>query len=134
VEDGSQDRGGQFGIKQGRKAVVESLGSPANQEAISGGLAHFSSLPFVSIDGDEAVVTSYLQILTPMKGEPVEVPNYGTSTGFRVHRVVTNRWELVRTPEGWKFKHRTIRLCDGSEPARQILRRALEPSIAAAKK
>jgi len=24
------------------------------------------------------------------------------------------RWELVRTPEGWKFKHRTLRQLDGS--------------------
>ena len=36
--------------------------------AIAGGLAHFTGLPYVTIDGDDAVVVSYLQIL---QGNPV---------------------------------------------------------------
>ena len=100
--------------------------SPAHQAAIAGGLAHFTGLPYVAIDGDTAIVISYLQILVPQtQGDPVEVPNHGASKGFRVHRVVANRWELVRTPDGWKFKHRALRLLDGSEPARKILPGAL---------
>jgi hypothetical protein len=39
--------------------------------------------------------------------------------------VVTNRWELRRTASGWKIKRRSIRLVDGSEPSRDILRGAL---------
>ena len=31
------------------------------------------------------------------EGDPVEVPNHGSSKGFRVHRMTANRWELVRT-------------------------------------
>jgi len=78
------------------------------------------------LDGDEAVVTSYLQILAPHpSAEPIEVPNHGVSKGFRIHRVAANRWELVRTPAGWKIKRRTLRPLDGSQEARQILRRAL---------
>ena len=34
--------------------------------------------------------------------------------------MVTNRWDLVRTPAGLKIKRRTLRLVDGSEPARQL--------------
>jgi hypothetical protein len=72
------------------------------------------------------VVVSYLQILTPKKsGEIVEVPNHGRSRGYHIHRVVTNRWDLVRTPSGWKIKRRTLRLVDGSAPARDVLRGAL---------
>ena len=57
---------------------------------------------------------SYLQILTPKKsGEEIEVPNHGTSRGYHIHRVVTNRWDLVRTSSGWKIKRRTLRLVDG---------------------
>jgi hypothetical protein len=41
--------------------------------------------------------------------------------------VVANRWDLVRTPAGWKIKRRTLRLIDGSEPAREILG-AVEPA------
>ena len=54
-----------------------------------------------TIDGDNAVVISYLQILTPNKsGDEVEVPNHGASRGYHIHRVVTNRWELKRTADG----------------------------------
>ena len=100
--------------------------TPAHQAAIAGGLAHFSGLPHVAISGDSAVVTSYLQIIVPqMQGSPVEVPNHGSSKGFRIHRMNANRWDLVRTPQGWKIKHRTLRQLDGSEPARAILRQAI---------
>ena len=100
--------------------------SPNTRLRSRGGLAHFTGLPHVAIDGDAAVVTSYLQILVPQtQGDPVEVPNHGSSQGFRVHRMTANRWELVRTPQGWKIKHRTLRPLDGSEPARTILRRAI---------
>lgn len=72
------------------------------------------------------MVTSYLLILTPNQaGAAVEVPNYGASRGYHIHRVVTNRWELVRTAAGWKIKRRSIRLVDGTEPSREILRGAL---------
>jgi hypothetical protein len=71
-------------------------------------------------------VISYLQILVPQtEGNPVDVPNHGSGKGFRVHRMTANRWALVRTDEGWKIKHRTLRQLDGTEPARKILREAL---------
>ena len=93
---------------------------------VAGGIAHFTGLPHITLHGDTAVVTSYLQILTPKKtGEPVEVPNHGASRGYHIHRVVTNRWDLVRTAGGWKIKRRTLRLVDGTEPSRELLRGAL---------
>ena len=71
-------------------------------------------------------MTSYLQIVVPQReGDPVEVPNHGRSRGFRIHRMTANRWELVRTAQGWKIKHRRLRQLDGSEPARDILRKAI---------
>ena len=84
--------------------------TPAHQAAIAGGLAHFAGLPRIELDGDRAVVTSYLQILTPHPtAEPHEVPNHGVSKGFRIHRVAANRWELERTAAGWKIRRRTVR-------------------------
>jgi SnoaL-like domain len=127
AEDGVFDRGESLSGGKGNKEIAAGMKSPGHQAAIAGGLAHFAGLPHIVVDGDEAVVTSYLQILTPQKtGEAVEVPNHGASRGFRIHRVAANRWELVRTAQGWKIKRRTLRPLDGSEPARQILRRALE--------
>jgi hypothetical protein len=126
VEDGEFDRGAGLSSPRGRDALASQVRSPAHQAAIAGGLAHFTGLPYVEIDGDTAIVISYLQILTPQtQGEAVEVPNHGSSKGFRIHRVAANKWELVRTAEGWKFKRRTLRPLDGSEPARELLRHAL---------
>ena len=126
AEDGVFDRGPDLSGATGNKAIAASLKSDGHQAAIAGGIAHFTGLPHIVLDGDTAVVTSYLQILTPRKsGEPVEVPNHGASRGYHIHRVVTNRWEFARTPSGWKIKRRTLRLVDGTEPAREILRGAL---------
>lgn len=125
-EDGVFDRGPGLTGATGNKTIAAMLQSPEHRAAIAGGLAHFTGLPHVTIDGDTAVVISYLQILTPnQSGEPVAVPNHGTSRGYHIHRVVTNRWDLVRTASGWKIKRRTLRLVDGSEPSRELLRGAL---------
>jgi hypothetical protein len=126
TEDGVFDRGPDLSGATGNKAIAASLLSEGHQAAIAGGLAHFTGLPHITLDGDTAVVTSYLQILTPRKsGDQVEVPNHGTSRGYHIHRVVTNRWDLVRTASGWKIKRRTLRLVDGSQPSRDILRSAI---------
>jgi hypothetical protein len=126
TEDGVFDRGPDLSGATGNKAIAASLLSEGHQAAIAGGLAHFTGLPHIALDGDTAVVTSYLQILTPRKsGDQVEVPNHGASRGYHIHRVVTNRWDLVRTASGWKIKRRTLRLVDGSQPSRDILRSAI---------
>src|SRR6266700_2818149 len=126
VEDGAFDRGEGLSSPRGRDAIANQVLAPEHQAAIERGLAHFTGLPHVAIDGDTAVVTSYLQILVPQtQGDPVAVPNHGSSRGFRVHRTTANRWELVRTAQGWKIKRRTLRQLDGSEPARKILQGAL---------
>src|SRR5882757_11328369 len=87
---------------------VTTARSPSS--SIAGGLAHFAGLPRIELDGDRAVVTSYLQILTPHPTAALhEVPNHGVSKGFRIHRVAANRWELERTAAGWKIRRRTVR-------------------------
>ncbi len=129
TEDGVFDRGPNLSGATGNKAIAASLRSDGHQAAIAGGLAHFAGLPHIALDGDTAVVTSYLQILTPKNsGDMVEVPNHGASRGYHIHRVVTNRWELVRTMAGWKIKRRSLRLVDGSEPSRELLRGAFAAS------
>jgi hypothetical protein len=125
LDDGVIDLGGGKAAN-GKEAVAAMVREQGHRAAIAGGLAHFAGLPHIAISGDEAVVTSYLQILTPHPtAEPVEVPNHGVSKGFHIHRVGANRWELKRTRAGWKIKRRTLRPLDGSEPARELLRRAL---------
>jgi SnoaL-like domain len=126
VDDGEFDRGANLSSPRGRDMIAQQVKSPEHQAAIAGGLAHFTGLPHVAIDGDTAVVTSYLQIIVPQsEGNPVEVPNHGSSRGFRIHRMTANRWQLVRTSDGWKIKQRTLRQLDGSPAARDILQQAI---------
>jgi hypothetical protein len=81
----------------------------------------------VRVTGDTAVAITCLQILVPDRVGPVfDVPSHGSSRGFHVHRVSANRGEFVRTAEGRKIARRTLRPLDGSAPARDLLRSALE--------
>jgi hypothetical protein len=128
TEDGVFDRGAEFPRPTGRAAIAGGSANPEHHRAIEEGIAHFAGLPYVRITGDTAFAISYLQILVPDRvGPPFDVPNHGSSRGFHVHRVSANRWEFVRTDEGWKIQRRTLRPLDGTEPAREILASALEP-------
>jgi hypothetical protein len=132
VDDGVMDLGAYS--EKGRDAIAAVVKRPEHQAAIKNGICHFAGLPHIQVKGDTAIVTSYLQILVPQtQGEPVAVPNRGSSKGFRAHRVGANRWDLVRTKDGWKIKHRVSRPLDGSEPARQLLRQGLEDMLAKAR-
>jgi hypothetical protein len=127
TEDGTFDRGAEFG---GPTVHAADAGGSANLEhrrAIEQGLAHFAGLPYVQVAGDTAFAITYLQILVPDRvGPEFTVPNHGSSRGFHVHRVSANRWEFVRTKQGWKIKSRVLRALDGTPSAREILRGALE--------
>ena len=128
TEDGVFDRGAEFARPAGTAAIAGGSSTPEHHRAIEQGIAHFAGLPYVRITGDTALAISYLQILVPDRVGPIfDVPNHGASRGFHVHRVSANRWEFVRTEEGWKIKHRTLRPLDGTAPAREILSSALEP-------
>jgi SnoaL-like protein len=128
TDDGVLDLGGDK-TAAGNEAIAAMPQRPAHQAAIRAGLAHFAGLPHVTIDGDRAVATSYLQIIAPHpSAEPIEVPAHGASKGYRIHRVGANRWELVRTVDGWKIKRRTYRSLDGNDEALDILRQALMPA------
>jgi hypothetical protein len=123
--DGVFDR--EIAVNSGRAAIAREVLAPTHQAAIDGGIAHFAGLPHVVIDGDTAVVTSYLQIIVPdAAGATVEISGHGASTGFRLHRVSANRWELVRGAHGWQIKRRTLRPI-GTAAARQLLRQGIEP-------
>jgi hypothetical protein len=113
---------------EGSKAISEIVTRPEHGAAIAGGLAHFAGLPHIVLDGDRAVVTSYLQILAPHPtADTIEVPGHGASKGYRVHRVGSNRWELKRTEQGWKIARRTYRTLDGTDAALDLLRPAVAP-------
>jgi len=127
VADGEMDLGGGKGAR-GNDTIGALVKTPEHQAAIAGGLCHFAGLPRVEIDGDSAVAISYLQIITPdREAAPREVSGHGSTTGFRIHRVGANRWELKRGQDGWKVVRRTLRPLDGTDDARALLRKAIAP-------
>ena len=127
VADGEMDLGGGKGAR-GNDTIGALVKTLEHQAAIAGGLCHFAGLPRVEIDGDSAVAISYLQIITPdRQAAPREVSGHGSTTGFRIHRVGANRWELKRGKDGWKVVRRTLRPLDGTDDARSLLRKAIAP-------
>lgn len=127
TDDGVFDRGALFARPTGGAAIGAVSSSTEHHRAIEQGIAHFAGLPYVRVTGDTAFAISYIQILVPDRVGPMfEVPNHGSSQGFHIHRVAANRWEFVRTEDGWKIRRRTLRSLDGDPAAREILRGALE--------
>lgn len=104
--------------------MLDVLSSPGFEEALAQGICHFSSPPYIEIDGDRAVATCYLQILAAAgDAKPFDLAAHGSSKGFRVWRIAVNRWEFARMSAGWRFTRRTIRALD--QPAsRAVLREA----------
>jgi len=66
-----------------------------------------------------------LSAVLDKQGEPREMANHGFSNGYRIHRVVVNRWELERHQGKWKIRSRTLLPVDGTEAPRQLLTRGL---------
>lgn len=127
TEDATFDRGEALHGALGIEKIVAFAQSPAHKAAIAGGLAHFNSPPMVELHGDTAYATNYIMLIFPdATGDERELPNHGLSTGFRVHRVVANRWMLVREDGRWWIKARSVSPLDGTEPALKILARGAE--------
>jgi hypothetical protein len=129
TEDGEFDRGAGLSGAKGKGAMGSGLATPGFREAMRQGIAHFSGLPHIELYGDKATVTSYLQIVTPNPhGEPVEISSHGSSKGFRIHRMTVNRWDLVRTEDGWRIARRRLRLLDTTDDGRALLRELTAPA------
>jgi len=123
--DASIDLGGGK-AKTGNAEIAAVVKTPEHQAAIAGGLCHFAGLPRVQLNGDTAVAISYLQVLTPNReAKPVALSGHGLSSGYRIHRLGANRWDLQRTADGWKVTRRAYRMLDGTDDAPEMLRQAI---------
>lgn len=107
AEDGSYDFGGDPLVG------AEKVGALVNIEPhihyVAAGCAHVLSMPHVAVDGDKAVATGYSRVYL----------NQGDH--WRVERASANRWELVRTADGWRVQNRVNRLLNGQAEARNLL-------------
>lgn len=96
----------------GRAAIAGMLRGTAHQSMVPG-CAHVNGPSVVHLAGDEAVVVGYSRV-------------YRTDAdGPRLMRLAANRWELVRTPEGWRAERRVNRRL-GSAESLEVLRGALD--------
>jgi len=110
AEQGSYDFGGDPLV--GRDAVAALVDLDSHRAYVGAGSAHALTLPRVTVRGDRAVAVNYSQVFVK------------DGTGWRADRTSANRWDLVRTPDGWKVERRTNRLLDGSPAARELLQAA----------
>ena len=133
LEEGVFDRGPGLEGAEGVDAIAAFILKPAHEEAIRGGLAHFAGLPLIDLRGDNAIVTSYLLVLhLDHQGASRELPNHGSSSGYRIHRAVVNRWELEHHDSRWKIRRRTLLPVDGSDAPRELLSHGLTDVLNAA--
>ena len=108
TEDGVYEVGG-LGIYEGRPGLKAMIDGPFHQGVVGGGSAHVGSLPYVIIDGDEAVATNYARLYAHKDG------------AFAPVRIVASRWLFKRCETGWLIERRINRLLDGSDTSRALL-------------
>ena len=94
---------------KGKPAIAALIDGDIHRALMADGCAHLLGPIAIELDGDRAVAC----------GHSVVFRN-GT-TGFEVWRVSANRWELVRTDDGWRVERRLNAPLDGSEAARALL-------------
>ena len=107
--DGSYDFGG--APLAGRDAVAGLVEIDTHKAYVAAGSAHALTSPRIAVDGDRAVAVNCSQVFVK------------DGAGWRADRTSANRWDLVRTAEGWRVARRVNRLLDGSQPARDLYRR-----------
>jgi len=109
VEDGSYAVGGMTEAK-GRAAIAALIDGDTHRALMAAGCAHLLGPVAIDLDGDRAVARGHSVVFRK------------TPSGFEVWRVSANRWELVRTDDGWRVERRVNTPLDGSEVAQALLR------------
>ena len=127
TEDAVFDRGQGLQDK-GQAEILKIVNNPSQNEAIKSGMTHLAMLPHITLNGDSAVATGYLLIVMPdTAASHVKLPGKGVSSGFSIYQLTVNRWQLVRTTDGWKVSQRTVRPLSSND-SRDILKQAIEGS------
>jgi hypothetical protein len=117
---------GQGRQDKGIEEILKIVNAPDQHEAIKNGMTHLAMLPHITLKGDSAIATGYLLIVMPdTAASHVNLPGKGVSPGFSIYQLTVNRWELVRTTEGWKVTQRTVRSITSND-SHNILVNAIE--------
>lgn len=111
--DGAYDAG-PGSAWRGAEEVGTLVHGETHQGYVKAGCAHVISLPHITIHGDTAVATGHSRLYLH------------DGQHWRVERASANRWELVRTPAGWRVHDRRNRPLNGAAEPRQLLARAFD--------
>ncbi len=98
-----------WGILKGAD-LPKTLDNEGHRSWMAQGVAHVLSPPAITLDGDEATARNHSVVF-------LRQPD----GAFVPARVGANRWELVRTGEGWKVARRVNRQLDGADEAWRLL-------------
>jgi len=100
-----------FPEARGHAAIAALITGPVHQALMARGCAHVLGAPVIALDGDRATALCHSVVLAK------------TDERWEAARVAANRWELARTPEGWRVTRRDNALLDGREAARALMAR-----------
>jgi ketosteroid isomerase-like protein len=99
----------------GRQQVMGIAAGEGHRGLVAGGVAHFSTPPYIVLDGDRAAATCHTAVLRH------------TEAGFEVFRLSASRLQLSRTEEGvWQIDHRQNYLLQGDPEGPAMLARLKE--------
>ncbi|MBL0114478.1 MAG: nuclear transport factor 2 family protein [Sphingomonadales bacterium] len=93
---------------KGQAAIAMLIDGEMHQSSCKG-CAHLLGPVAIVLDGDAAIARGHGVVF------------FRDESGYRVWRVSANRWELIRTPDGWRVSRRVNAPLDGSGEARQLL-------------
>ena len=68
----------------------------------------------MNVEGDRRTAIGYTRVY------------HHTPEGYEVWQVSANRWELQRTPDGWRVARRTTQVMDGTLKANDLLSQAFD--------
>jgi SnoaL-like domain len=117
---------GQERQNKGIAEILKIVNAPDQHEAIKNGMTHLAMLPHITLKGDSAIATGYLLIVMPdTAASHVNLPGKGVSPGFSIYQLTVNRWQFLRTTEGWKVTQRTVRPITDTD-CRDIIKHAIK--------
>jgi hypothetical protein len=99
-----------YGRTTGPAEFTQMLRGPIHQQILAQGIAHVMGLPWVRVNGDEAVAINCTQLYLR------------DGDGYTIFRVAQNTWKLSRTQDGgWEIRERINRLIGPDGEARDLL-------------
>lgn len=99
-----------YGRTTGPDAFANLLRGPEHHALLAQGVAHVMGLPWVRVNGDDAIATNTTQLFLR---EP---------DGYSIFRVAQNVWKLKRQDDGqWLIAERFNRLIGEDNEARDLL-------------